>query len=449
MNLHTLKEFHHAVSSSFNLARDALLNIVDALSSGTAAKRFPALSLLPLFQRKGASEDKAREADKSHADRLRDVFVQFAPLSGTGQHAYLGVDTSSLYRREAETSADRARVPILHVPECDRVVCPGRVIRSIVLLPEKPGQGACVLDTRCISSSGLATKVAASQLLAVVDVLVQSGVRPVVIGDCWSTCAPFLARLTDVAASCLRRVKRHSIFFCSAPPRQPGQRGPSRKDGDRFPCSNESTLTRRIGATFEGTDPSGKRVEVGCWTSLHLRTARWVDVSVIRVICHGASEKKYDPRISRCVWKGDEPAPLTEIPSTSRVRSSHEQRFRLDKQELPRDEPRLRTPQHIERWTHSGACTHNQWESTRPLVETQGLYRPWEPRRGLLTLGQVRPAMPTLLTPLGAPAQPPQPRCKAPGRAKGFHPKPAACHPVIRQTSKTQKKRKTVSSPCV
>jgi len=324
-------------------------------------------------------------------------------------------------------------------------VCPGWVISSVVLLPEEPGQGAFVLDTRRVNSSGLATEVAASQLLAVVDLLVQSGLRPVVIGDRWYACAPFLARMTDVAASCLLRVKRNRVFYRSAPPRQPGQRGPSRKDGARFQCSDESTHGQP-NATFEGTDPSGKRVEVRCWTQLHLRTARWVDVSVIQVIRHGASEKKRDPRISWFVWKGDEPAPLAEIPSTYRLRYSHEHSFRLDKQELLWDEPRLRTPEQMERWTQIVACTHNQLVLARPLVETQDIYRPWESRRGLLTLGQVRRAMPTLLTQLGTPAQPPQPRGKAPGRAKGFHPKPAERHPVIRKTRKKQKKRKTASS---
>jgi len=47
---------------------------------------------------------------------------------------------------------------------------------------------------------------------------------------------------------------------------------------------------------------------------------------------------------------------------------------------------------------------------------------------------------------MGTPARPPQPRGKAPGRAKGFHPKPAKRHPVIRKTSKKHKKRKTATA---
>jgi len=322
-------------------------------------------------------------------------------------------------------------------------VCPGWVISSIVLLPQEAGQGTFVVDTQRVASSELATEVAASQLLALVDLLVQRGLRPVIIGDRWYACAPFLVRMAEVAASCLLRVKSNRVFYRPAPPRQPGQRGRSRKDGARFQCCDESTHGEPD-ASWEGTDQGGRRVEVHCWTQLHLRSARWVEVSVIQVIRHGASERPRDPKISWFVWKGDEAAPLAEISPTYRLRYSHEHGYRLDKQVLLWDEPRLRTPEQTERWTQIVACAHNQLVLARPLVA--GIYRPWETRHAVLTLAQARRAMPTLLTQLGTPARPPQPRGKAPGRAKGFHPKPAKRHPVIRKTSKKHKKRKTATA---
>jgi hypothetical protein len=443
MNLNTLHEFRHEIYRCLERAGDALFNTMDALSSETAAHSFPELSLSPFFQRKWASTYEAFEDGKIEASRLRQVFIQFAPLPCTGQYVFLGVDTSSLYRPKAKTSADRTMVPLPNLPECDHAVCPGWVISSVVLLPEEAGQGTFVLDTQRVASSELATEVAASQLLAVVDLLVQRGLRPVIIGDRWYACAPFLARMTDVAASCLLRVKCNRVFYRPAPARQPGQRGPSRKDGARFQCSDASTHGEPD-ASWEGTDARGKRVEVRCWNQLHLRTARWVQVSVIQVIRHGASERRRDPKISWFVWKGDEPAPLAEISPTYRLRYSHEHGYRLDKQVLLWDVPRLRTPAQTERWTQVVACAHNQLVLARPLVE--GIYRPWETRRSVLTLAQVRRAMPTLLTQLGTPARPPQPRGKASGRSKGFQPKPAQRYPVILKTSKTSKKRKTATS---
>ncbi len=443
MNLNTLNEFRHAVYGCFKQAGDALFNTVDALSSETAAHSFPELSLSPLFQRRWPSLYEAFEDGKIEASQLRQVFVQFAPLPEAGQYVFLGIDTSNLYRQEAETSADRTLVPIPNLPECDHAVCPGWVWSQVVLLPQAAGQGTFVLDSRRVAAAGLATQVGADQVLAVVDLLVQRGLRPVIIGDRWYACAPFLARMAQVAASCLLRVKCNRVFYRPAPPRQPGQRGPSRKDGARFQCSDERTHGEPD-ASWEGTDQSGKRVEIHCWTQLHLRTARSVEVSVIQVIRHGASERRRDPRVSWFVWKGDEAAPLAEISPTYRLRYSHEHGFRLDKQVRLGDKPRLRTPEQTERWTHVLACAHNQLVLARPLVE--GVYRPWEHRRSVLTLAQVRRAMPTFLTQLGTPARPPQPRGKAPGRSKGFHPTPVLRHPVIRKTRNKQKKRKTATS---
>ena len=106
--------------------------------------------------------------------------------------------------------------------------------------------------------------------------------------------------------------------------------------------------------------------------------------------------------------------------------------------------PRLSTPQRTQRWTHIVACAHHLLVLARPLVE--GCYRPWETRSAVPTLAQVLRAMPTLLQQLGTPARAPQLRGKAPGRAKGFHPKPRTRHPVIRKTSKKQKTSKKRAS---
>ncbi len=394
------------------------------------------------FERKWPSLYEAFEDGKIAPERLCEVFVQFAPLPGSGQHVFVGVDTSNLFRPQATTSADRTLVPIPNLPESHHVVSPGWVMSHVVLLPQQAGQGTFVLDSQRVTSAGLATHVAASQLAAVVDRLVKRGLRPVIIGDRWYACAPFLARMSEVAASCLLRVKSNRVFYRPAPSRKIGQRGASRKDGARFQCSDPTTHGQPD-ASWEGTDASGKRVQAHCWNQLHLRTARLVQVSVIQVIRHGASEGRRDPRISWFVWKGheNEAAPLDAISPTYRLRYSHEHGYRLDKQVLLWDEPRLRTPEQTERWTHIVACAHNQLVLARPLVE--GSYRPWETRRSVLTLVQVRRTMLSLLTQLGTPAQPPQPRGKAPGRAKGFHPKPVPRHPIIRKTSKKGKKRKT------
>jgi hypothetical protein len=233
------------------------------------------------------------EDGKIDAERLRQVFVQFAPLPSAGQYVFLGVDTSNLYRPEADTAADRTLVPMANLPKGTHAACPGWVVSHVVLLPQQAGQGTFVLDTARVSSTELATEVAARQLQAVVALLVARGLRPVILGDRWYACAPFLARMTDVAARCVLRVKSNRVWYRPAPARRPGQHGASRKDGDRFQCSDESTHGEPD-ETWEGTDAKGSRVQVRCWKQLHLRTARWIEVSVIQIIRHGARESARD-----------------------------------------------------------------------------------------------------------------------------------------------------------
>src|SRR5258708_6311202 len=148
MNLNTLNEFRPAVSGCFQQAGDALFNTVDALSSETAAHSFPELSLSPFFQRRWPSLYEPFEDGKIDAEQLRQVFVRFAWLPGPGSYVFLGVYTSTLFRREAGPSADRMLVPLSNVAEGRHAECAGWVFRHVALVPEETGQGTFVLDTQ-------------------------------------------------------------------------------------------------------------------------------------------------------------------------------------------------------------------------------------------------------------------------------------------------------------
>src|SRR6266704_6086977 len=305
MNLNTLKEFRHEMYNCFGNAKDALFNLVDALSSEAGESLFPELSFSPCFERTWASLYEALEDGQIDAERLRKVFVDFAPLPQAGEIVFLGVDTSNLYRPEAETAEDRTLVPIANLPKNTHAASPGWVFSHVVLLPRQAGQATFVLDTARVASTELATEVAARQLRAVVALLLARGLHPIIIGDRWYACAPFLTRLADVEACCLLRVKSNRVFYRPAPTRLPGQLGASRKDGARFQCQDESSHGE-ADESWEGVDAKGARIEVRCWTHLHLRTARQIEVSVIQIIRYGASGKARDPRISWFVWKGQE-----------------------------------------------------------------------------------------------------------------------------------------------
>jgi len=197
----TLKDFRHDLYGCFQRARDALWNLVDALSSEPTARSLPELSLSPLFQRKWASVYEACEDGRIDEDQLREIFVRYAPLPAPGRHVFLGVDTSNLFRPEAETTEDRLLLPVPNLPEAAHVVSPGWVISSVVLLPTQPEQGTFVLDPQRVRCSEVATEVAARQLKAVIALLVARGLKPIMLGDRWDACAPFLTRIGELESS--------------------------------------------------------------------------------------------------------------------------------------------------------------------------------------------------------------------------------------------------------
>src|SRR5947209_20464724 len=103
MNLNTLQAFRHGMYHCFGNAKDALFNLVDALCSEAGASSFRELSCSPFFERSWASLYEALEGGQIDADRLRQLLVDFAPVPQAGERVFLGVDTSNLYRPEADT----------------------------------------------------------------------------------------------------------------------------------------------------------------------------------------------------------------------------------------------------------------------------------------------------------------------------------------------------------
>src|SRR5258708_26963634 len=179
MNLNTVNNFRHEMYNGFGNGKDALFNLVDALSSEAEARSFPELSFSPFFERTWASLYEALEDGRIDAERLREGFVDFAPLPQAGEIVSLGVDTSNLYRPEAETAEDRTLVPMANGPKNTHAASPGWVVSHVVLLPTQAGQGTFVLDTPRVRSTELVTDGAARQLRAVVALLGPRGLHPV------------------------------------------------------------------------------------------------------------------------------------------------------------------------------------------------------------------------------------------------------------------------------
>jgi hypothetical protein len=121
---------------------------------------------------------------------------------------------------------------------------------------------------------------------------------------------------------------------------------------------------------------------------MHVKEARWLEVTVIEVVRSQATNSERDPRVSWFVWIGDQQADLVPMVLGYVRRFSQEPGYRFAKQSLLWDKPRVRTPEQFERWSHLVAITYNHLVLARDLVEAE--LRPWENKQRPSTPQQVR-----------------------------------------------------------
>ena len=434
MNLNTLKEFRHAVYECFPRAGDALFNTLDALLTEDRARSFPELSLSPAFERKWPSLYEAFEDGLVDEARLRDVLARYWPRPEAGALAWVGIDTSGIARPKARTSMDRSAQHVHNLPACKHPVTPGWQFSTMVALPPTPSSWTYVLDQRRVSTdttpaqvawehlSHLATLPGSQQIIGVLDRGYDAA---------WLWCQISTLKLKG----CLIRLKGDRCFYRVAPA-PTGKRGAPRKDGEKLQPKDESTHAQPSGSQW-CQDPQRHPVEVTWWQHLHLKEARWLEVSVIRVVRPRASNSERDPRVSWFVWIGDQNADLVEVALGYVRRFSQEHGYRFDKQALMWAKPRWRTPAQFERWSWLVALARNHLVLARDLV-TAELF-PWENKHRPPTPQQVRRGINKLLPQLGTPARSPQSRGKSPGRAKGVKIGKAKRFSVIGKTPKVPK----------
>ncbi|NJM55183.1 MAG: transposase [Verrucomicrobiae bacterium] len=434
MDSTTLAAFRHTLyTACFTRARDALFDLTDALVSDPQARSFVELSQAACFQRAWPSVYAALTDGQIDRAALQRLFADHLPSPMIGTRLVLGLDVSSILRPDAHTSADRTLVHRSNLPADATPVGPGWQFSALVVLPDPVSAATYILDTRRIPSTATATTIGATQLQAILPLLARYGVPVLLVLDRGYSHAPWVLACAGLPCACLSRARKDQVLYRPAPP--PTQRrGRPRLDGPRF----KGSVAHTHGDPDDdwiGTDAAGKRIQVSCWQHLHLKQARHIPITVIRVVREGARSTKRDPRVSWFWWIGGPMPPLAEIPQLYARRFGQEHGFRLDKQTLLWDAPQLRTPEQFERWTDVVGCAHNQLVLLHPLVHSGR--RPWDRRTGTLSLGQVRRGAGKVFAQLGTPARPPQRRGKAPGRTAGTTVRRAPRHSVCICQSKS------------
>ena len=407
-----LAAFRNDIYACFGNGRDALFEACDALLTETQAHSFVELSLSPLFTRQWHSLYQSVQNASIDRDALRKTFARAAPPPAAGKRIVLGVDASSIARPQSPTARDRTYVHQSNLPEGSTPVTPGWQFSTLTVLPEQPSSWTYVLDNTRIPSEQTQGQAAAAQLKALVPQLLS---RPLLLGDGYYGGVTFLQQIETLACDALLRLAKNRVLYRPAPPRT-GGRGAPRKDGDRF-VPAETATHGAPDATWSGRDRQGKLVRVCAWHNLHFKAARPLRVSIFRVQRPQAPDSKRDPRQSWFVFRGQDAPIPSEVSDLYALRFSQEHGYRVDKQSLLWETPRLRTPEQFQCWTDMVACVRNQLGLARFLGPV--LRQPWEREGRERTPPQVRRAMRGILAPLGTPTCLPQPRGKSPGRSAG------------------------------
>lgn len=426
--------YRKQVYESFTRGADALFNLADALLAESQAKSLAQLSLSPWFERKWSSVYEALEDGKIDVAQLRAAGAR-ALLADKGEQEAIciAVDTSGVERKDAETSEDRGIIHVSNLPQADKPITVGWTVSNVVLLPDKPSSWAPLLDQARVPTSKTPIQVALEQLKALRPLL---GERPVtVLADRAYGTPKFLRACRDLGYRVLIRLKGNRKLY-----RRGGVRihknGPTPKHGALFQGKTPQTHGEPEAHCCQ-QDSKGRPIRISRFGDLHFKEDPTLTVKIIEVECQSATGTKRDPRRSWFVTL-DEDIPLQQIPMRYALRFCIEHAYRFLKQDLLWTAVHVRTPEQFERWSWLVAITFNQLYLARDLG--QATYHPWERKDHPLTPRQVRRVMPTLLCQLGTPARPCQPRGNAPGRAAGFHPKPAKRFSVIVKNPKKKKK---------
>ncbi len=426
MDSDTLARFRHAVYGCFKRAGDALMNAADALLTETRASSVAELSLSPFFERRWPSIYAAFQDGLIDRPTLQRVFAGSAPVPPRGQRLVVGGDASSILRPQSRTACDRTYVHASNLPEGCKPVRPGWQFSELAVLPDKPSSWVYVLDNRRIPSTSTQGEVMAEQLRETVPLLPE---HFVFVGDGYYGSEAFRILSADINCDVLVRFAKNRVLYREPPPKSSRRgRGHPTWHGAPFKL-NEPSTHGTPDESWEGNDTYGHRVEAACWRNLHFRGARKDTVCATRVIRHGAAGTKRDPRVSWFLGWGRNPPVGKEVPVLYRLRYSLEHGYRVSKQDLRWEEPRLQTPERFSLWTDIVSVVRNELFLARDMTEAQP--QPWESKHRESTPGQVRRAMGRIIAELGTPARPCRRRGYSPGWTLGRRRKPLETHKVI------------------
>mgnify|MGYP001054815325 CR=1 FL=1 len=460
------------------LRRDAVLDLLDALSGSPHARSPVELSLSPLFRREyGSIRDaithffQASNPQQAPAERrvweqsLARLIARYLPAPQRRPFWLLGTDVVPIPRPFAQTLEDLSYIYQPNPLAGDKPVTIGHRYSVTAFLPEQEHPDdpswAVPLIVRRVRSDEKATVVGAEQVVT----LLQDKQMPfhqqlsVHVGDSAYSAVEHLGRVGHLPnLVTVTRVAENRVFY-----RQPASPEGGRPQGHptwygapfnlKDPqmwgtpdVTAETTFTTKKGRTY--------RVHLQGWRNLLMRGKRGLPMqrypfTLVRAV---VLDEQGQPVFKRALWlivmgaRRDELS-LWEVWEAYGQRYELEHYFRFGKQRLLMATFQTPEVEHEENWLQIVQLASVQLWLGRKLAGAH--LRPWErylPQRAspIASPSQVQRDWEGIIRRIGTPARAPKRRGKSPGRAKGTRLTRRPRRPVVKKPSRA---RKTAASP--
>lgn len=423
-----IKQFRQAVYRRLARRADAVLDLVDGLTSALSVESPVAVSESPLFRRRFSSVYDALAQGRLDRFWVRKLLYRHQPAAAetiAGYEVY-AVDCTDDAHAEAETLPDRQQSRKGRF--APKIV--GHRYSWIARLVQCRTSWCMPQDIDRVTTASTDSQAAAEQVKRLEQ---QSAHRKVVVADSLYSNVVFLSIFVTLQTVCaLVRLRSNRVLYEEPPLRTGAEKGRPRKHGAKFAVSEPQRRPDRC----QAITLLGQAVNLRAWQDLHLRQLATL---VGLVLCIEFLKADGTPRFKRPIylfWTGPATVALEDLCRMYLWRFAIEHMFRFLKQHLGLSTSRSPEPAHNALWMWCCALAYCQLLLIRQAVADQR--PPWQPPT---VNGQTRPltprqvqrvALPFLLA-LGTPARVPQPAGKGLGRAPGHRPKPRPRYAVVRK----------------
>jgi hypothetical protein len=467
-----LQQYREELYLLLPLRRDALLDLLDALSGSPNAHSPVELSLSPLFRREygsvrdaivhsfqASSPEQAFGERRTWEQELARLIGRYLPAPGQRRFWLLGTDVVPIPRPFARTLEDRSYVYQPNLVAGNKPVTIGHRYSVTAFLPERerPDDPPWVvpLIVRRVCSDEKATVVAAEQLAT----LLQDDQQPfrehlsVHVADSAYSAVEHLGRVGHLPhLVSVTRAAENRVFYRQwvAAAGFHSQGHPTwygtpfdLKDSRTWGVPDvtaETTFTTRKGRTY--------RVRLQGWHNLLMRGKRDLPMhrypfTLLRAV---VVDEQGQPVFKRALWlivfgarRGE--LSLVEAWAAYGQRYDLEHYFRFGKQRLLMAAFQTPEVEHEENWLQVVQLASVQLWLGRQLAGIR--LRPWErylPQRATKTASptQVQRDWERIIRQIATPAQAPKRRGKSPGRAKGTRLVRRQRQAVVKKTPRTQ-----------